>query len=852
MATDVERLVVAMEARTASFEKALNRANGVANRRATSIEKRFKDMNKNISGSFKNMLRSGIAMAGIGLGVSEIQKMADAWTDMSSRVGLAVKDMDAAPKVMDRIYDMAQRTYSGLEQTAEAFLGNATALGELGYSTNQQLDFTEALNNALVVSGAKAQRAASVNDALSKAMAFGSLQGQNLNTVIQTGGRVAEALAEELGIGVNQLRQFGKDGKITGEVIYNSLTKRLETLRGEADAMPATIADGFLKIQNALTKFVGTMDQANEVSGTLAQGLVFVADNFDHVAMAAAAAAAVLLSSYIPTLARLGVASVGLVATNPFLLLATAIGGAAYALSAFGDEIRPIEGEMANLQDYAATAWDDIKTGASDMAQVTKDAFLSVINFLTKMMGDTKAEWSDVGAFITNEIDGLIGAFKGLVAETKVIFNDLPAAIAEYVVDAMNSMIANVEAGLQKALDGINAVSRALNYIDSLVGIGPTLKEDFKIDLGRVENTYRGAGKAASEAWNKALAEGDKKHFTEYLAKNRQMANIRARERQADGKSDDILGGLGDSLSKGGAKPTAPSGGDTSKGKGQKGRKERKNDLQKEIEQIKERTASLQAETAAQAQLNPLINDYEYSITKARATQELLNAAKKAGIEITPALQEQIEELAEAYAQATVASNQLAESQEQARQASDFLKGSMMDAFQSMIPVIETGNKALDGFLNTLMDAVNQALLLGKGPLAGLFGGGTGLLGTIFGFAKGGVAAHGRPQPMQTFARGGVSRTAAIFGEAGPEAAVPLPDGRRIPVDLKMPNGSGGGAQNVHVTVGVSTDGNGNLMPFVESVARNEASRSTAQLSKNIPTMVDNRSNARQVRGTRG
>lgn len=35
------------------------------------------------------------------------------------------------------------------------------------------------------------------------------------------------------------------------------------------------------------------------------------------------------------------------------------------------------------------------------------------------------------------------------------------------------------------------------------------------------------------------------------------------------------------------------------------------------------------------------------------------------------------------------------------------------------------------------------------------------------------------------FARGGISNQPAIFGEAGPEAAVPLPDGRTIPVTLK-------------------------------------------------------------------
>lgn len=62
-------------------------------------------------------------------------------------------------------------------------------------------------------------------------------------------------------------------------------------------------------------------------------------------------------------------------------------------------------------------------------------------------------------------------------------------------------------------------------------------------------------------------------------------------------------------------------------------------------------------------------------------------------------------------------------------------------------------------------------------------------IGSLFGFADGGVAAYGKPVALPRFAGGGVSSSMAIFGEAGPEAAVPLPDGRRIPVDLR---GSGG------------------------------------------------------------
>jgi hypothetical protein len=46
---------------------------------------------------------------------------------------------------------------------------------------------------------------------------------------------------------------------------------------------------------------------------------------------------------------------------------------------------------------------------------------------------------------------------------------------------------------------------------------------------------------------------------------------------------------------------------------------------------------------------------------------------------------------------------------------------------------------------------------------------------------------------MPLFAKGGIARTASIFGEAGAEAAVPLPDGRTIPVTLSRDSANDSG-----------------------------------------------------------
>ena len=82
---------------------------------------------------------------------------------------------------------------------------------------------------------------------------------------------------------------------------------------------------------------------------------------------------------------------------------------------------------------------------------------------------------------------------------------------------------------------------------------------------------------------------------------------------------------------------------------------------------------------------------------------------------------------------------------------------------------------------------------------------------SAFGFADGGIMTGDGPLPLRKYAGGGIASSPqlAMFGEgAMPEAYVPLPDGRRIPVAMK----GGGGGTNVVVNVdakGTSAQGDG-------------------------------------------
>lgn len=225
-----------------------------------------------------------VGMAAAAMSVTAYQKMADSWSDMQSVVGAAIKDMEAAPPLMSEIVRLANASYSPLEQTARGFALNATTLRELGKTQQEMLDYTEAVNNALVINAARGENAAVVQNALNRALATGKLQATEYEVIMSRSPRVLEAIAQEMGTTVASLRQLGSEGKITGDIITSALLGSLEDLRAEAALMPAIVADAFTRIQTNTLALVGSFDQAFAVSERFAGAILALADGIGALA----------------------------------------------------------------------------------------------------------------------------------------------------------------------------------------------------------------------------------------------------------------------------------------------------------------------------------------------------------------------------------------------------------------------------------------------------------------------------------------------------------------------------------------------------------------------------------------
>ncbi|WP_420408293.1 hypothetical protein [Hoeflea sp.] len=122
-----------------------------------------------------------------------------------------------------------------------------------------------------------------------------------------------------------------------------------------------------------------------------------------------------------------------------------------------------------------------------------------------------------------------------------------------------------------------------------------------------------------------------------------------------------------------------------------------------------------------------LITELEFerdAIGMSEAEYRTAEALRRAGTAATAEQRQAIVELIGVI-------DQRRKAQDQLNETTEFFGDLARDAFTDMVPAIETGNRALDRFLNTLIEAVAQAAFLGKGPLADLFGGGGNILGTL-------------------------------------------------------------------------------------------------------------------------
>ena len=221
-------------------------------------------------------------------GVRGLTELADGYTQMTARIRNVTSSTEELEYVQKRLSENTKSTYRSLSEAADSYLNISGSLKAVGYNTKEILDFNDSLTYAFTANATSSDKANAAISALSKSFATGKIDAKAWSSILLAVPEIAKDIATELGISEEEVRKMGVEGKISVDTLVTSLSAARDKNKELADSMSISLKDGFQYFKNALMEYVGTANNANGITDTLAQGIKFLGDNIDYLAKATA------------------------------------------------------------------------------------------------------------------------------------------------------------------------------------------------------------------------------------------------------------------------------------------------------------------------------------------------------------------------------------------------------------------------------------------------------------------------------------------------------------------------------------------------------------------------------------
>lgn len=220
---------------------------------------------------------------GIGLGLRELAEAADSYTNLSARINIATSDGGNFQQAMAGVHQVALMTNSSLDATAGLFTKVNDTGKQMGMTQQQSLDLVKTINMAIQTGGGSAAAADAAITQFTQALQSGVLRGDEFNSIMEQAPGISKALAQSLGVTTGELRKMAENGELSAEKVIKALQSQSAAIEADYAKFPTTIGNALQRIATQWQILIGTMDQANGASATVAQWLVTLADNMDVV-----------------------------------------------------------------------------------------------------------------------------------------------------------------------------------------------------------------------------------------------------------------------------------------------------------------------------------------------------------------------------------------------------------------------------------------------------------------------------------------------------------------------------------------------------------------------------------------
>ncbi|MFS9642817.1 tape measure protein [Enterobacter hormaechei] len=286
------------------IDAALNGLNGSMGRLEAGLNRTERSLSS-IEGTMSSL--TGVAKALIAaLSVQQVGAYAQAWQDLSNKLANAVRDsvppFETLADVTERVFDISQKTRSGLDATATLYARLERSTRSYGVSVEDITKLTTIINQGFVVSGATAEEASNAIIQLAQGLASGALRGDEFNSVNEQGNRLMIALADSMNVSIGALRNMAAEGKLTTDVIVNGLLSQGDKIGQEFAKTTATISQSLEIANNNITKFFGENATVKTGVKIFSDSVISLSENLDVLSTTLTIVAGVMGARYVGAL----------------------------------------------------------------------------------------------------------------------------------------------------------------------------------------------------------------------------------------------------------------------------------------------------------------------------------------------------------------------------------------------------------------------------------------------------------------------------------------------------------------------------------------------------------------------
>lgn len=270
-----------MSAGWATFQSDMHKARDAVKNSAAAMERSMNKAKRSFDLTGSSIAKLAGAVSAVYL-TKQLIHMADTYTLMDNKLKLVTKSADELKYVQEGLYQQSLRSFSSYESSVDLFSRFAKATETLGTSQSELLRVTETLNKAMIISGATQEESRNAIIQLSQGMASGVLRGEEFNSIMENGSRIAKMLADYLKVDIGQLREMAKEGKITSEVMMKAFTAATDTIDNEFKKMEPTIDQAMTNLKTVFGRLLSDSNKSAEGTKSVANEIQRLAETIEQ------------------------------------------------------------------------------------------------------------------------------------------------------------------------------------------------------------------------------------------------------------------------------------------------------------------------------------------------------------------------------------------------------------------------------------------------------------------------------------------------------------------------------------------------------------------------------------------